>query len=28
MGFERAPELDFSPVGGVVIKGYRYIIGP
>jgi GNAT superfamily N-acetyltransferase len=28
MGFERVPELDFSPVGGVVIMGYRYIIGP
>ncbi len=24
MGFERAPELDFSPVEGVVIKGYRF----
>jgi ribosomal protein S18 acetylase RimI-like enzyme len=24
MGFQRAPELDFSPVEGVVIKGYRY----
>lgn len=24
IGFERAPELDFSPVGEVVIKGYKF----
>jgi hypothetical protein len=26
MGFARAPELDFTPAPGVVVKGYRLAV--